>query len=89
MIHSIDLAGDKVIAEANPNNGSSAKTNRSSPCSADDIQNKESIDKIKVATVTQCLSKHTECTGRYMDGTETYLIICTCSCHQELKSGGG
>jgi hypothetical protein len=84
VIYSIDLTGDKVIAEANPNTGSSAKTtDRSSPSLADDIHNK-SIDLIKVATVTQCLSKHTECTGRYIDCTEAFLIICTCFCHQEI-----
>jgi hypothetical protein len=88
VIHSIDLPADKVIAQANKNNGTSATTERSSTCLADDIQNKELIDKIKAATVTHCLSKHTECTGRYIDCTETFLIICTCSCHQEIKSGG-
>lgn len=62
-------------------------TEKSSPCLADGIQNKEPTDKIKVATVTHCLSKHTECTGRYIDCTETYLIICSCFCHQEIKLG--
>ena len=69
MVHFTNLAGHNVIAEVNLNTGSSAKTDKSSSCLADDIQNKESTDKIKVATVTHCLSKHTECTGRYIDCT--------------------
>ena len=40
-------------------------TDRSPTCAADDIQNKEPIDRIKVATVTRCLSG-----DYYHDGTK-------------------
>lgn len=36
----------------------------------------------EVATVTLCLcEEHHKCTGVYIDYTKTYLVKCSCSCH--------
>lgn len=38
---------------------------------------------IHIQTVTVCLTpSHRECTGEYLDFTCTYLIKCSCRCHQ-------
>jgi hypothetical protein len=36
----------------------------------------------EVATVSVCLcDKHDVCTGSYIDYTKTYVVRCSCSCH--------
>lgn len=44
-------------------------------------QNSENV--IVVATVTDCLASHDECTGRYMDFSYKYTVFCDCICHKE------
>jgi hypothetical protein len=36
-----------------------------------------------VANVSKCLCDHMQCTGSYIDVTQTLLVNCYCICHSE------
>jgi hypothetical protein len=36
-----------------------------------------------IAKVTNCLSSHEKCTGRYIDFSSKYIVICYCQCHSK------
>src|SRR6266487_1692304 len=39
-----------------------------------------------VASVTNCLASHEQCTGSYTDFSSRYVIICQCKCHKRNES---
>ncbi len=39
-----------------------------------------------VATVTNCLASHHQCTGSYTDFSSRNVIICQCRCHKKSES---
>lgn len=39
-----------------------------------------------IAKVTDCLSPHEKCTGRYTDFSFKYVIVCHCECHTKKQA---
>ena len=38
--------------------------------------------KLLTKTITRCLTKkHNECSGSYIDLTDSFCIVCSCKCH--------
>jgi hypothetical protein len=52
--------------------------------STDDDKSDPSLQ-IVVTKVTNCLSSHRQCTGRYIDFSFKYTVICHCECHSKKQ----
>ena len=39
-----------------------------------------------IAQVTNCLTDHRACTGRYIDYTNSFSVICDCHCHLQKEA---
>lgn len=50
----------------------------------DSNNNSKQNSEVVITTVTHCLAAHSECSGRYTDYSGKHIILCTCSCHNDL-----
>ncbi|MPZ07230.1 MAG: hypothetical protein GEU26_12590 [Nitrososphaeraceae archaeon] len=69
MMNNIDLVKDKLFP--------STFENQSNKNPGTALQH----DKAVIARITICLTPHHKCTGRYIDFSNSFSIICDCVCH--------
>jgi hypothetical protein len=42
------------------------------------------VPQVDLVAITECLTDHSKCSGRYIDTLiGTYVIKCNCSCHSQ------